>query len=311
MFNCSKFEHRVTSLSEQSTKKVSTQEKNSERLKRVRKLTGLSQEDFGRELGFTRSYISQIESEAKDPGERFMRDLANYEARLVVSQNYPVCLLREQREKHDLSQKEVAKELGIDIGVYQAIEGGHGKCSERLMEKICTLFPELDKEQLMAGIDHPPRVLDESGKYGVMGQKPDIDCPEGVTARYVPLISWAQAGTMGSFTDEAYQFEAHIAFNVTDRRAIAVQVRGDSMRPPYDEGDIVILYPSSQPHNGDLVIARLTDNAGGDVMFKIYNSSRGAITLSSYNPAYPPLTFNPTDFAWVYPAASIVKNLRR
>jgi transcriptional regulator with XRE-family HTH domain len=290
---------------------VSTQEKIPDRLKRVRKIANLTQEELARELDFTRSYISQIESGNKEPGERFLRDLARFEARLVSAQNYPVCLLREQREKNNLSQKDVAKKLGIDIGVYQAIEGGHGKCSERLMEKICTIFPDLEKEQLMAGIEHPPRVLDESGKYGVMGQKPDIDCPEGVTARYVPLISWAQAGTMGSFTDEAYQFEAHIAFNVTDRRAIAVQVRGDSMRPPYDEGDIVILYPSSLPHNGDLVIARLTDNAGGDVMFKIFSSSRESITLSSYNPAYPPLIFNPSDFAWIYPAASIVKNLRR
>jgi SOS-response transcriptional repressor LexA len=155
-------------------------------------------------------------------------------------------------------------------------------------------------------------MMEELGRYGVVGQKPPaIDLPDGVTARYVPLISWAQAGTMASFSDEAYQYEAHLAFNVTDRRAIAVQIRGDSMRPPYDEGDIVILYPSSEPRNGDLVIARLSESAGGDVMFKIYSVAREQITLSSYNPAYPPMTFPREDFAWIYPAASVVKNLRK
>ena len=211
-----------------------------------------------------------------------------------------------------MSPAETAKALGIEIGVYQAIEGGHGKCSERLIEKICALFPGLEKDDLMSGSDQPTRMMEDSGRYGMTGQKPpEIDLPDGVTARYVPLISWAQAGTMSSFSDDGYQYEAHLAFNVTDRHAIAVQIRGDSMRPPYDEGDIVILYPSSEPRNGDLVVARLSDDAGGDVMFKIFTAQRGNITLSSYNPAYPPLTYSRSDFSWIYPAASVVKNLRR
>lgn len=146
-----------------------------------------------------------------------------------------------------------------------------------------------------------------------MGQKANITLPEGMTARYVPLISWAQAGTMQSFSDETYQYEGYLAFNVTDRKSIAVTVRGDSMMPQYGEGDVVILYPSSEPRTGDLVIARLSEDNGSDVMFKIFSSQQNGtkVILSSYNPAYPPLDYLREDFSWIYPAASVVKQLRR
>jgi phage repressor protein C with HTH and peptisase S24 domain len=85
------------------------------------------------------------------------------------------------------------------------------------------------------------------------------------------------------------------------------------MRPQYDEGDVVILAPSSEARNGDLVIARLKEEAGDDVMFKIFQSTASGqrVVLSSYNPAYPALEFSRDDFRWIYPAQSVIKNLRK
>lgn len=264
-------------------------------------------------LGFTRSYVSQLEAGIKEPGDRFIRDLDRLEAGTLDGPAYPLSTLRSAREHSGLSVVQAAKKLGIDVGVYQAIEAGEGKASERLIDKLCALWPQLDRDTLMGGSEHPTRVSDASGRWGMVGQRPDVDLPPGVTARYVPLISWAQAGTMASFTDEAYQYDAHLAFNVTDRRAIAVEIRGDSMSPQYSEGDIVVLYPSHEPKNGDLVIARLGPAQGEDVMFKIFNTTQGGrrVVLSSYNPAFPPLEYTRDDFAWIYPAASVVKNLRK
>lgn len=311
--NCSLDAHTVTSPSEQSSEKVSTPEKISDRLKRVRREQGLTQEQLAVALGFTRSYVSQLEAGIKEPGDRFVRDLDRLEAGALDVPAYPLSTLRSAREQSGFSVVQAAKRLGIDVGVYQAIENGDGKASERLIDKLCKLWPQLDRDALMGRSDHPNHVTDAAGRYGVVGQKPDLQLPPGVTARYVPLISWAQAGTLASFSDEAYQYDAHLAFNVTDRRAIAVEIRGDSMAPQYGEGDVVILYPSHEPRNGDLVIARLTPAQGEDVMFKIFNTTHGGrrIVLTSYNPAFPPLEYERTDFAWIYPAASVVKNLRK
>ena len=40
----------------------------------------MTQEELARAMGFTRSYISQIEAGSKEPGERFMRDLGLIES---------------------------------------------------------------------------------------------------------------------------------------------------------------------------------------------------------------------------------------
>lgn len=118
---------------------------------------------------------------------------------------------------------------------------------------------------------------------------------------------------MKSFSDEGYQYEGHIAFNVSDRKAIAVQIRGDSMSPQFGEGDVAILYPSHEARNGELTISKLTEENGGDVMFKVFHAKEGGrkVVLTSYNPTFPPLEYHREEFQWIYPVASVVKHFRR
>lgn len=264
-------------------------------------------------MGFTRSYISQIEAGVKQPGPKFLRELARWESSQEGSQvSNPRTLIKIARERAGLSQAELARKIGYEIGVVQAVEDSGARITEKMVDAICKVLP-LEKEDLLAGSDHPPITSEEPGLWRTVGQKPNVMLPKGMTARVIPLVSWAQAGTLACFWDEAYQYEGIVAFDVTDRKAIAVTIRGDSMRPQYDEGDVVILTPSSEARNGDLVIARLKEEAGDDVMFKIFQSTGGGqrVVLSSYNPAYPPLEFSRDDFRWIYPAQSVIKTLRK
>jgi len=132
------------------------------------------------------------------------------------------------------------------------------------------------------------------------------------TPRYIPLISFAQAGTMKSFED-IYEREGLLSFDVKDPKAFSVRIVGDSMTPEFREGDMAVLYPGSTPRNGDVVIARLGEDQGGDVMFKLFNSRESGrrVILTSYNPAYPPLEYERGDFAWIYPVVSVMKTLRK
>lgn len=263
-------------------------------------------------MGFTRSYISQLEADAKEPGPRFVRELERLENETKRQSIFSGAraLLRSARESAGLSVADLAKKIGREIGYIQALEAGNARLTESTADLLCNALPGLDKDELMAGSDLPPVIGSKDGTYGL---KPDIELEKGLEAKYVPLISWTQAGTMASFDDEAYQYEGHIAFNVTDRKAIALKVRGDSMTPEIREGDVVILYPSFEPRNGEVVVARLADEQGGDVMCKVYNATKGGrhVKLTSYNPAHPPLDFEREDFVWIYPVASVVKQFRR
>jgi phage repressor protein C with HTH and peptisase S24 domain len=203
----------------------------------------------------------------------------------------------------------LARKIGYDLGVYVAVEDGTARASERMIDKICEVIA-VDKEELMSGSD-APLIMDESGRTGTFGATPDVQLPPGSYARYVPRLSWAQAGALDSgHVDEGYDYEGVISIDIKDRRAFGLRIRGDSMTPEIREGDDAIVCPTWQPRNGDTVIARTVD---GDVMCKIYQTKEGGtkIVLSSYNPAHPPIELSREEIAWIYPVGQVVRNYRK
>jgi transcriptional regulator with XRE-family HTH domain len=213
--------------------------------------------------------------------------------------------LKAAREAKGLSVKEVAKAVGYSLGVYQSIEDGQSGMGEKMARKIAKVL-DIDVQELTNGSDH---MIDRGPTSGTFGAVPDLRLPPGMTAKYVPLISLAQCGPDMVWTDDGYAGEGVIAFNCADPKAFAVKLSGDSMQPKYDAGDTAIIYPSRLPSNGDVVLARLDDAHGGDVMVKLYQSSAGNVTLSSYNPTYQPMSWPRSAFAILYPVAQITKNL--
>jgi len=81
--------------------------------------------------------------------------------------------------------------------------------------------------------------------------------------------------------------------NVTDEHAFAVRLRGDSMEPKFSDGDIAVLLPGIAATNGETVVANLRDQG---LLCKIMHVQldKKLITLSSYNPAYPPTDITAT-----------------
>jgi SOS-response transcriptional repressor LexA len=108
----------------------------------------------------------------------------------------------------------------------------------------------------------------------------------GVTSRVIPLLSWAQAGTAQAWNDLDAR-EGFVGFNVRDPKAVAVQIRGDGMAPPFPPGTIAVVYPGCEAKSGDLVIARLKD---GTLLFTRFHVDGNHYTFISLNPIYPPRT---------------------
>lgn len=218
----------------------------------------------------------------------------------------PRAKLRAAREAKGLSQAQLAKKVGYkDASVYQDIEEGRSQMGEKMAIKIAKVLG-VDVEELTNGSDHP---TDRDGMRGTFGAVPNIGLPPGMTAKYVPLLSMAQCGTMMAYDDGAYAHDGFLAFNPQDPKAFAVTLAGDSMVPRFEPGDVAVVYPSKPPKNGCVVIARLNEDNGGDVMLKLYQSSGENVTLSSYNPAYPAMQFHRSAFAWIYPVAQVTKEL--
>ncbi len=85
----------------------------------------------------------------------------------------------------------------------------------------------------------------------------------------VPLIGFAEAGAGGYFDDGGFPVGKgweEIAFpSVTDEHAYALEISGDSMKPAYRDGDVIVVSPAAPVRKGDRVVVKTKD---GEVMVK-------------------------------------------
>jgi SOS-response transcriptional repressor LexA len=192
--------------------------------------------------------------------------------------------LRFWRISQNLTQAEAAGRLDIDRAYLSQIERGRPPGNA-----LRTRFMILERA---ASIQTSPNV---GAAYNL---------------RNLPVLSWAQAGQATDYGEIPADWDEVVPSDVLDERAFGVRLRGDSMEPRFSDGDIAILLPGIPPTNGDIVVANLKNEG---VLCKIMHVQldKSVITLSSYNPAYPPMDRHRDEFNWMFPVSSIVKQLRR
>lgn len=75
-------------------------------------------------------------------------------------------------------------------------------------------------------------------------------------------------------------------------RFFGLKVKGDSMSPRIQEGDVLIVQQTSDAESGDVVIAKFN---GDDACCKKLIKQEGGIVLQSFNPMYEPMFFSNED----------------
>ena len=121
------------------------------------------------------------------------------------------------------------------------------------------------------------------------------------TMNNVPLIGFAQAGAGGFFDDGGFPVGKgweEIAFPaVSDEHAYALEISGDSMKPAYRDGDIIVVSPGTPIRRGDRVVLKTSD---GEVMVKeLKRRTTRTLELQSLNPAQPDRALDADDVAWI------------
>jgi phage repressor protein C with HTH and peptisase S24 domain len=122
-----------------------------------------------------------------------------------------------------------------------------------------------------------------------------------VTISNVPLIGFAEAGAGGYFDDGGFPVGKgweNIAFpSVNDEHAYALEISGDSMKPAYRDGDVIVVSPAAPVRRGDRVVVK-TKN--GEVMVKeLKRKTAKSIELQSLNSAHRDRTLSMSDVEWV------------
>jgi phage repressor protein C with HTH and peptisase S24 domain len=128
-----------------------------------------------------------------------------------------------------------------------------------------------------------------------------IDGPAKNALRSVPLIGLAEAGADGYFDDAGFPagkgWDEIATLAVNDEHAYALEISGDSMKPAYRNGDVIIVSPSSTVRKGDRVVVKTKD---GEVMAKeLRKRTAKSIELASLNPSHRDRTFPLKDVEWI------------
>ena len=129
-----------------------------------------------------------------------------------------------------------------------------------------------------------------------------VDPADGPRPGAVPLVGLAQAGAGRLFSEDGIPTGGpgweEIEFpDLPNDRVFALEVQGDSMRPLYREGDVIICSTAAQIRKGDRVVVRTRD---GEVMAKeLRRRTAKNLELGSLNPEHPDRTLATSDVAWM------------
>ncbi|QET81557.1 S24 family peptidase [Aeromonas veronii] len=89
--------------------------------------------------------------------------------------------------------------------------------------------------------------------------------------RRVPILSYVQAGHWREMCEQASGFDGNVEYVSASidigPRGFGLWLRGNSMTPFFNEGDLVIIDPDEQPRPGDYVVAK---NGSEEATFKKY-----------------------------------------
>jgi phage repressor protein C with HTH and peptisase S24 domain len=117
----------------------------------------------------------------------------------------------------------------------------------------------------------------------------------------VPLLGLAQAGSGGHFDESGFPagrgWDEVALPQASDEHAYALEISGDSMKPAYRDGDIIVVSPGTPIRRGDRVVLKTSD---GEVMVKeLKRRTTRTLELQSLNPAQPDRALDADDVAWI------------
>lgn len=172
----------------------------------------------------------------------------------------------EVRKKKKITRKQIADFLKVHETTIKRYEDGTTK-------KIPTEVVEKIAKFMNVSIDY------------LTGWEYEPQPPQGLQ---IPVLGTVAAGIPISAVEDILDYEEIDSSWKSQGEFFALRIKGDSMQPKMDDGDVVIVRQQSDANNGDTVIALVN---GDDATCKKLQKTENGIMLVSTNPNYLPMFF--------------------
>lgn len=183
--------------------------------------------------------------------------------------------LKDKREEKGLSAREVARRAGISDGHVLYIENEQRKPTFDILMKIVKAL-NADLQEF----------LRETGYLPVNVEPVDLG-----ERRRIPIISWVTAGQWQAVCDifQPGDAEDWTETDVKGPHVFALKIKGDSMEPEFQEGEIITINPHVEALPGDFVIIK---NDEEEATFKQLKRYGDMTILHPLNPKYADIEIN-------------------
>jgi repressor LexA len=197
------------------------------------------------------------------------------------TKSIPTCIgenIRRFRLQVSLTQKELAEKLYRSESAVRMWELGKSEPDGDTLVNMANIFG--------VSVDH------------ILGKEPSHLPPSNLSPlpqrgmRVLPVYETVSAGFGAQAEDCIIDYLP--CFIISDSEAensIAIKVKGDSMYPKIEDGDIIRVIKQNNADDGQIAVV-LVDDEG---FVKRVHYTADGIELQSINPLYPPMHFKATD----------------
>ena len=108
----------------------------------------------------------------------------------------------------------------------------------------------------------------------------------------IPVLGTVAAGIPIEAVEDILDYEEIEPELASTGEFFALQIKGDSMEPRMQSGDVVIVRQQPDVESGDVAVVLVN---GDEATVKKLLKQSGGIVLQAFNPAYDPMFFSPQD----------------
>ncbi len=192
-------------------------------------------------------------------------------------------LVKEYREKHDISMDEFSKMCNLSKGYISMLENN---INPRNDKPIAPTLPTIRKIALAINmdIDSILKALnsDQEIYLNTKTKRPN----QGIS---INVLGRVAAGIPINAIEEIIDTEEITEELARTGTFFGLKIKGDSMTPNICDGDIVIVRQQDDAESGDIVIATIN---GDEATCKRLRKYKQGIELISNNPSYEPFEFS-------------------
>lgn len=209
--------------------------------------------------------------------------------------------IRIARENRGLDQKSLAEKVDVASRTLQRWEKSLQVPDSNYLLRLAKHMG-VRPEWLLIGEGEMYLSPQSRGKIIPIDQNPTF---RKVSLVDIPLLSSVPAGRTAAMFHPDYVEKYITVDNVKDARAFALIVKGKSMSPMIEDGDIVVVSPQQEVRSGDISVIHVN---GEDVLKKV-KIDEHYIHLIPINSNFEPVTVRKRDVSFIWKVIRVIKNL--